>query len=109
MFVLLSKCCLNILGIQLLHLGISVSMTTLLCFVIPLANTVELLFISNYTMQSETESKEKYQNLICTIFFKNNFQNDHIIYCMGSLVMSKMPHFFSKSTSGLILHLTTVS
>lgn len=46
-------------------------------------------------MQKKMESKEKKipKELICTIFFTDNFQNDHILHYVGNLFILKMPHF----------------
>lgn len=43
------------------------------------------------------------KGLIHTISFESNFQNDHIIYCMESLIMLKKPDFFLKTTSVPVL------
>lgn len=41
------------------------------------------------------------KGLIHTISFESNFQDDHIIYCIESLVMLKMPTFSPNPTSVL--------
>lgn len=43
------------------------------------------------------------KGLIHTISFESNFQDDHIIYCIESLVMLKMPTFSPNPTSVPVL------
>lgn len=56
------------------------------------------MFSSEDTKGNERKTKIP-KGLIHTIPFESNFQDDHIIYCMESLVMLKMPNSFTKPTS----------
>lgn len=44
-------------------------------------------------MKMESKGKKIPKELICTIFFTDNFQNDHFLHYVGSLFILKMPHF----------------